>query len=510
MATDKKTPRTRHVIADEINAVSAAIDALCRKGGDALKGLTDAETGELAELDKQHEALTAELASKPDPIAIKARYEARGGDGSFSPRQFDLGGRDASGGNADPVKGRNDANADRIDDGESEFEKYLRRGPFKSLGHFACVTRAYGARHPNAAAKSLIDNWFGVIHKSDAAIKAAYGDIFSGPDALKAITGLGEFLDSEGGLLVPIDFSEGIYRRAVGGGVFLPSLCQGRTVTGNTWVQRAYADDSRATGSRMGGVVGYWIAEGGQYTGSRPTFRTNSWRLNKLTVMVYQTEEMLEDVGGIESELTNIAGDEIRFQANNALIRGGGVGEPLGLLNSGAKIAAASNNGANTTISATDIDNMWVRRAEPNGIGYVWLGNQEIETQLAQAKYLSGSTPYTAVWTFMPPGGVTGGLQTQAVPAVIKGKPLIYNEFCEALGTEGDIILFDPTQYFWVTKAAGIKSSMSMHLRFDYDEMVFKFSYRCDGRCAWDRALTRFKGGSTLSPIITLETNRAS
>ena len=44
----------------------------------------------------------------------------------------------------------------------------------------------------------------------------------------------------------------------------------------------------------------------------------------------------------------------------------------------------------------------------------------------------------------------------------------------------------------------------SIHVRFLYDENVFRFIYRCDGQPIWNKALTPYKGSSTVSPYVTL------
>ena len=75
----------------------------------------------------------------------------------------------------------------------------------------------------------------------------------------------------------------------------------------------------------------------------------------------------------------------MQFKLQDALFRGTGVGMPLGFLNAACKVAVVSNNGANATVSAADVDNMWVRRYRP-AAPFVWLANQDVEPQLAQLK----------------------------------------------------------------------------------------------------------------------------
>ncbi len=85
------------------------------------------------------------------------------------------------------------------------------------------------------------------------------------------------------------------------------------------------------------------------------------------------------------------------------------------------------------------------------------------------------------------------------------GRPVIPLEYCATLGTVGDIMLADWSQYAVIDKGA-IQSASSMHVQFTTDEMAFRFTYRIDGQPTWDSALTPFKGSDTQSPFIKLAT----
>ncbi len=79
---------------------------------------------------------------------------------------------------------------------------------------------------------------------------------------------------------------------------------------------------------------------------------------------------------------------------------------------------------------------------------------------------------------------------------------------CQALGTEGDIILFDPTQYLTVLKAEGMRTDVSIHLYFDSDHTAFRFIMRVGGQSYWPAAISRQYAANTLSPIVTLSSTR--
>jgi len=84
------------------------------------------------------------------------------------------------------------------------------------------------------------------------------------------------------------------------------------------------------------------------------------------------------------------------------------------------------------------------------------------------------------------------------------GRPVVPIEQCSALGSVGDIILADLSQYLLIDKG-GINAASSIHVRFLYDESVFRFIYRVDGQPIWNKPLQPYKGSGTLSPYVALQ-----
>jgi HK97 family phage major capsid protein len=86
------------------------------------------------------------------------------------------------------------------------------------------------------------------------------------------------------------------------------------------------------------------------------------------------------------------------------------------------------------------------------------------------------------------------------------GKEIIWTEQASTLGTTGDLMLIDFTQYLIGQKSGGgIKFAKSIHLKFDYDQTAFRFVMRLDGQPWWPSVFTP-KRGDTQSPFVALET----
>jgi HK97 family phage major capsid protein len=85
------------------------------------------------------------------------------------------------------------------------------------------------------------------------------------------------------------------------------------------------------------------------------------------------------------------------------------------------------------------------------------------------------------------------------------GKPVIPIEHASAIGDVGDIMLADMSQYLLIEKG-GIQAANSIHIKFDYDEVAFRVTYRVNGQPLLASPLTPYKAtsGRTLSPFVTL------
>ena len=98
------------------------------------------------------------------------------------------------------------------------------------------------------------------------------------------------------------------------------------TVSGNTLTVPALKEDSRADGSRGGGILGYWDGEANfQYTFSKCRYRTVNLRLHKLTVYTAVTDELAQDSPiALQTFLLSKREDEINFKINDGVINGTG------------------------------------------------------------------------------------------------------------------------------------------------------------------------------------------
>jgi len=312
-------------------------------------------------------------------------------------------------------------------------------------------------------------------------------------------TGMSEGVPADGGFLVQQDFAAELYRQAHDDGEILSRVRKiPISATANGLLMNAVAETNRGTGTRWGGIQGYWLAEGGPKTGSHPTFRQMELNLRKLAVLCYATDELLQDTTALGSIVSQAAAEEIRWLTEDAVFNGLGVGMPLGIMGHPALVTQAAEAGqAANTIVYENIVNMYSRRYPGSTSKMVWYINQDIEPQLMAMNAAVGAGGQM-VW--MPPGGLSG-----APYGTLMGKPVISVEHTATLGTTGDICLFDLSQYLMIDKG-GVQSASSIHVQFLADETVFRFVFRVDGQPLWNLVLTPANSAVTQSPFIVLAT----
>ena len=317
------------------------------------------------------------------------------------------------------------------------------------------------------------------------------------PRLVRAPTGAGEVDATGGGFLVQIDFASSIFMLAHDMGEILGGVNKIPISANSNGLKIPGVDEtSRATGSRWGGVSSNWAAEGVAGTESRPKFRLVEFDLKKLISKMTITDELLQDSTALTSIASQAFSEEITFMTEDAIFEGTGAGMPLGILNSPALISIAKETGQATgTIVKENIDKMWARGWARSRKRSVWLINQDIEPQL---NALNQSVGTGGQLVFLPPGGLSA-----APYASLYGRPVVATEYNSALGSVGDIMLADLSQYTIVDKN-GIQAATSMHVAFDTDEMRFRITYRVDGKPMWAAPLTPFKGTLTKSPFVAL------
>jgi HK97 family phage major capsid protein len=312
-------------------------------------------------------------------------------------------------------------------------------------------------------------------------------------------TGLGTQFPSEGGFLVQTDFSTALLDRVQKTAVLFPKCWHIPIGPNADGVELPFIDEtSRATGSRWGGVQVYRRNEADSVTAKKPKFGMIEVRLEDLMGLCYVTNRALKDAPSTGAIVSRAFEEEFAFRVDDEIIRGTGAGQATGILVSGSLVSVGKETGQLAkTIVYENLVKMYARMPIRNRVRAEWYYNQEIEPQL----FTMGLTLGTGgAPVYMPGGGASASPYS-----TLFGRPMIPIEQASALGDVGDIIFADLNEYLIVEKG-GMESEQSIHVRFIYDEMAFRFIMRNNGQPLWKTPLTPFKAaaGATLSPFVTL------
>jgi len=301
-----------------------------------------------------------------------------------------------------------------------------------------------------------------------------------------------------GGYLVPEEYRQDLLQKAIEKSNIL-NLATTIPMATNAINIPYIKDSTHASGTTHGGIQFKWLDEEAAIDSSRPKFGKIQLRLKKCAGLCYVTDELLQDSPiSMEPLLTQLFTDAFAWNLDNVFINGTGAGQPMGILNAPCLVSVSGEAGQTTdTVVFENIINMYKRLY--NKANGVWFANHDTFAQLA-SMVLQVGTGGVPVW--MPAGGISGKPYD-----TLMGKPLIFSEHCGALGDAGDVILADFSQYLVGQKngaGAGMQFASSIHLKFDYDQTAFRFTFRIDGQPWWASALTPRYSTVTVSPFIAL------
>jgi len=299
---------------------------------------------------------------------------------------------------------------------------------------------------------------------------------------------------SDGGILVPPEFSNKLFTLAKEKSQIW-SRATMLPVNGNAVSLPSISNYTHASDTYYGGVYNTWLQEGATGTAVQPRFDMLQFRLHDNMTLVPITNDLLRDSPVTIAPLIEVmVSNAIGLTMDNVMLNGDGVGKPLGMFNSNCKIEiSAEDDQTAATVVAQNIINMFTRFNMSYIRNAIWMLNQTVMAQLMQLNIASGTA---GSLIYMPPGGLSASPYGN-----IFGIPIVYTEFCKALGTVGDISLADPSQYLAIDKAE--EAAWSKEIYFLYNKSVLRVMYRADGQM-WQNTAFTPANGDTLSPVITL------
>ena len=241
--------------------------------------------------------------------------------------------------------------------------------------------------------------------------------------------------------------------------------------------------------ANAGGVTAAWTEEAATITESEPRFRLIELVVHKLAAYSLASAEVRDDfVESLDGILARSFAKAIGAAEEYAFFRGDGVGKPLGILTSGALIAAARS--AASTVALADLAQMLSDFPPESYQSGAWFVSPTVVDQLIQLV----SNPLT--WM--------ENQRDRWLQSTLMGYPLYVVGCLPALNTAGDILLVDPNFYLIADHTSGLSIAFSEHYRFVTDQLAWRVTKRVDGQPIINGTITVEDAATTVSPFVAL------
>lgn len=315
-----------------------------------------------------------------------------------------------------------------------------------------------------------------------------------GNDARLMNASMTESTGAAGGFLVPMQYSQAILDQSLESEVIRPHA-NVIPMTGPTLGLPIFNTTDR-TGAKRAGLQMVMIGEAATSTAQSAITANLQLTARKGAVFVDVSGELEADVPGFSTYLGQQMASAIGGGFDYMFVQGTGAGMPLGIVNAPCTATVSKESGqAAATIVGSNLLKMAARLHPACWARSAWLVSPSALSMLLSITQEAG--PST--------GRRTAELIDRDGIMLLMTRPVFITDACSALGTKGDVILADLSQYM-----VGLRKELSLEREISSgwkDDLVgFRMITRFDGQPAWPSAVTPRAGSETLSAFVTLET----
>ncbi|WP_291208998.1 phage major capsid protein [Hyphomonas sp.] len=292
-----------------------------------------------------------------------------------------------------------------------------------------------------------------------------------------------------GGFMVPHQFRSNIMQVQPQEALVRPraSVIEAGTPPDAGVTMPALDQTGTAPGNMFGGVEVQWIGEGEDKPETDAKLREVTLTPHEVAGFVTITDKLLRNWQASAAFIEQLLRGGIAQAEDYAFLRGNGVHKPLGVIESDA--AYKVNRTTANQVKYADLVNM-VARLLMRGGSPVWSAPQSVLPQIATMKDENNNL----IWVENARDGFAGTLL---------GYPLRWNNRAPALGSKGDLVLGEYSNYL-IKDGSGPFVAASEHVLFKSNKTIIKIFYNVDG-APWLTAPIKEENGYEVSPFVVLD-----
>ena len=254
----------------------------------------------------------------------------------------------------------------------------------------------------------------------------------------------------------------------------------------------AWDSMNHTNGTMFGGFTISYLGENQDATPVTGKLRQITLTSHKVGIYTEISREAQTSGVSLETQLRTKLTQAVSFLLDRDFLTGNGISKPLGVLNSPSKITVARATASQ--VNYQDVYTLYGRLAPECQANAVWVASHSVLPQLMNMQ-VGNELIFNPITT----GGIAG-----PVPMSLFGKPLLFTEKVPALGTEGDLMLVDFSQY-----ALGLRQEVVLDISnapgWTRDVISLRCIVRIDGSSLWQSAITPLNGSDTLSWCVVLQ-----
>lgn len=291
-----------------------------------------------------------------------------------------------------------------------------------------------------------------------------------------------------GGYSVPETWAGSIFDQALEREIVRPRASV-YPMRSNTLNVPAWDNGDHTDGSLYGGFTVSYLSENSAADVQTGKLRSVKLTAKKIGLYCEISREAAADGISLDRQVQEKMAAAVSFVLDRDFLTGNGVGKPLGVLNAGSLVSI--NRATANQISYDDVVSLY-SRLYPGSVGNaVWIANVNTVPQLANIR----DTGNNNLWIQSASAGV---------PSRLFGLPLMLTEKLPGLGSKGDLMLVDFSQY-----AIGMRQEAIIDVSnapgWTRDVISLRVIVRVDGSPLWDSAITPNTGSDSLSWAVALD-----